>query len=325
VNKVYSQDLPTPVAHYTFDEDASDETGEYDGTLENDADIIDDADRGSVLELIDSGYVTIPIELADELEDFSFTTWIKYAGTVQWAGLMGLGMNTAKVAPYWDFHVRADSNLSFYGSASEVWPGDGTAAQVVDFKITSEWTHIAFTFTLGTGGAVYVNGELQTLEDWNSSNDHDVSPSILGAEVFTIGRDAFNQGTLTNTLIDDFRFFDKALTEEEVSAIYNYVPNSIENKNLTNDISKIQIYPNPVNSEANIKFHIPESKHIKLSVFNMYGQEIDVIVDDFRNSGTYSVRFDCSDLVSGIYFIRLDSDGLYAAKRMNILKSLTYE
>jgi hypothetical protein len=116
--------------------------------------------------------------------------------------------------------MRADGKLSFYGSLVDVWPGDGTAQVVTGFTIPAEWIHIGFTFTLGTGGAVYVNGEAQTLEPWNSSNDHDVSPSMIAAEIVNIGRDTFNQGTLTNTLIDDFKFYNVALSAEEVAAIY---------------------------------------------------------------------------------------------------------
>jgi hypothetical protein len=209
------------IADYSFDVDASDATGNYNGTLEGDAAIVDDAERGAVLGLTADGYVSIPPALANELDNFSFTTWVKYGGTVQWAGLLGMGQATSHSTPYWDFHMRADGVLSFYASLVEVWPGDGTAQTVTGFTIPAEWIHIGFTFTLGTGGAVYVNGVAQTLAPWNSSNDHDVPPSAINAEIITIGRDTFNQGTLTNTLIDDFKFYNVALSEDEVAAIYD--------------------------------------------------------------------------------------------------------
>lgn len=319
-DNVCSQDQPTPIADYTFDTDASDATGNYNGTFEGDAAIVTDADRGGVLELTETGYVTLPIALKDELNSFSFSAWVKYGGTVQWAGLLGIGMNTLNQAPYWDFHIRAeDKFLSFYGSLLEVWPGDGTAMIVSNFTITEEWTHIAFAFELGVGGAVYVNSELQTLEPWNSSNDHDVSPKMTGAEIITIGRDAFNQGVLTNTRIDDFRFYNLAINAEEVWAIYaNILPSSVE-KNDINDRDVVRIYPNPVSTVANIKFQIPESSHVKLGICNVHGQEIAVIADEFRNAGTHTLSFDGSDLESGVYFIRLESNGNFTTERMIIL------
>jgi hypothetical protein len=321
VNTVSSQTQPDPIADYTFDEDASDATGNYNGTLEGDAAIVDDPDRGGVLELTETGYVTVPVDITNELDNFSFTAWVKYGGTIQWAGLMGIGMLTANKAPYWDFHIQAEQRiLSYYGSLLAVWPGDGTAQTVTEFTMPEEWTHIAFTFQLTVGGAVYVNSELQTQEDWNSSNDHDVSPKMLGAEIVTIGRDAFNQGTLTNTRIDDFRFFNKTIDEDEVFAIYeNVLPSSVE-KDVINDLYNVRIYPNPVRAQANIRFHIPENRHVKLGICNIHGQEIAVIADDFRNAGTHTIAFDGSDFESGVYFIRLESDGHCTTKRMTILK-----
>jgi len=328
VNTIYSQILPTPIAAYKFEDDASDEMGNYDGTLVNDAKIVNDVQRGgNVLSLIDSGYVTIPIELAAELDNFSFTAWVNYGGDVPWAGLMGLGMFAKNVAPYWDFHIQGPEGegrgkLSFYASAVLVWPGDGTAQTVVgDYRLPiEEWTHLALTFELGTGGAVYADGELLELEPWNSSNDHDVSPSILGAEIFTIGRDAYNQGTLTHTKIDDFRFYDVAITPEDVAAIYAGLEPSSIGKNITHDNDVVQIYPNPFKTETTIKFHIPESRNVKLSVNNVFGQEIAVIVDDFRNAGTYSLSFDGSGLQSGVYFIRFESNGHSTFERVLLLK-----
>jgi hypothetical protein len=214
-------EAPEPIADFSFDVDASDATGNYNGTLEGDAAIVDDAERGAVLGLTADGYVSLPPELANELENFSFTSWVNYGGDVQWAGLLGMGAAAGHTTPYWDFHMRADGVLSYYGSLVDVWPGDGTAQTVTDFTIPAEWIQIAFTFELGIGGTVYVNGVAQTQTPWNSSNDHDVSPSMIAAEMVNIGRDCFNQGTLTNTLIDDFKFYNVVLTADEVVAAYD--------------------------------------------------------------------------------------------------------
>jgi hypothetical protein len=44
---------------------------------------------------------------------------------------------------------------------------------------------------------------------------------MIAAEMVNIGRDCFNQGTLTNTLIDDFKFYNVVLTADEVVAAYD--------------------------------------------------------------------------------------------------------
>ncbi|MFC1569427.1 LamG-like jellyroll fold domain-containing protein [bacterium] len=311
-----------PIANYSFDVDASDATGNFNGTLEGDAAIVDDAVRGKVLFLESTGYVSVPPEVTATMENFSFTAWMDFSGSNEWAGLMGMGVAGGGSAPYWDFHVRSGGELSFYGSEIATWPGDGTA-QTVDFNLLDldpGWVHIALTFTLGSVPLCYVNGEVQTTTDWNSSNDHDVSPQLIVPDEVMIGKDCFNQNTLTSTKIDEFQFFDTALTEEEVIAIYNGATNVEEEVGLASSYQLAQNYPNPFNPETSIKFDIPESSHVKLSVFNIDGQEMAVLVDDFRNAGTYSALFNGSNLTSGVYFYRLEANGHNTTKRMILMK-----
>ena len=81
-----------------------------------------------------------------------------------------------------------------------------------------------------------------------------------------------------------------------------------------------QNYPNPFNPETTIQFEIPENSDVKLGVYNILGQEIAVLVNDFRNAGTYSVSFNGSNIPSGIYFYRLESNGYNTTKQMLLLK-----
>ena len=71
--------IPAPklVAEYVFDYDAKDATGKYDGTLQGDATLVRDEDRGTVLSLTSDGYVSLPPEVTDVLDDFSVSAWVK--------------------------------------------------------------------------------------------------------------------------------------------------------------------------------------------------------------------------------------------------------
>ena len=79
-------------------------------------------------------------------------------------------------------------------------------------------------------------------------------------------------------------------------------------------------YPNPFNPETTIKFEIPGNGYVNLAVYNIQGEEVAVLINDFRNAGTYSVSFNGSNIASGIYFYRLESNGYSAVKRMLLLK-----
>lgn len=81
-----------------------------------------------------------------------------------------------------------------------------------------------------------------------------------------------------------------------------------------------QNYPNPFNPSTTIQFSLPQSGNVKLSVYNIRGQQVTTLVNGVRNAGVYSVTWDASNLSSGIYFYRLESGTTVLTKRMTLLK-----
>ncbi len=82
-----------------------------------------------------------------------------------------------------------------------------------------------------------------------------------------------------------------------------------------------QNYPNPFNPSTRITFQTTrENEPVRLSVFNMLGQEIKVLVDNPLPPGQHTVEFNGSDLPSGIYFYQLSSLEGTLTKRMVLLK-----
>lgn len=81
-----------------------------------------------------------------------------------------------------------------------------------------------------------------------------------------------------------------------------------------------QNYPNPFNPETKIKFSIAAKNNIKISVFDVTGKEISVLIDSQLEPGTYEINFDASALTSGIYFYRLEADNFSETKRMILVK-----
>jgi hypothetical protein len=81
-----------------------------------------------------------------------------------------------------------------------------------------------------------------------------------------------------------------------------------------------QNYPNPFNPVTNFQFSIANSQLTILKVYDVLGREVATLVSEVKQLGTYSVRFDGSGLVSGIYFYRLDAGSFTSAKKMLLLK-----
>lgn len=76
-----------------------------------------------------------------------------------------------------------------------------------------------------------------------------------------------------------------------------------------------QNYPNPFNPTTNISFTLDRATHVTVSVTDLLGREVAVLVDEPRAAGVYTVAFDASALASGHYLYRIQA-GAYAAARL---------
>jgi hypothetical protein len=81
-----------------------------------------------------------------------------------------------------------------------------------------------------------------------------------------------------------------------------------------------QNYPNPFNPSTNVKFSVPEAGNVKLSVYNLVGEEVAVLVNGFSQAGTFEVTFDASNLSTGVYLYKLQSANSVQTKKMMLLK-----
>lgn len=81
-----------------------------------------------------------------------------------------------------------------------------------------------------------------------------------------------------------------------------------------------QNFPNPFNPETKINFNIVRAGAVKLSVYNLAGEEVSSLVNESLNAGSYSVSFNGLNLSSGVYFYRLQAEGYSEIKKMTLVK-----
>lgn len=81
-----------------------------------------------------------------------------------------------------------------------------------------------------------------------------------------------------------------------------------------------QNYPNPFNPSTTIQFGIPQSSNVKVSVFNILGEEIAVLVNGMMSAGNYKVTFNASNLPSGLYLYRIQADNFNQVRKMMLTK-----
>ena len=79
-------------------------------------------------------------------------------------------------------------------------------------------------------------------------------------------------------------------------------------------------YPNPFNPTTKITYSIPTASDVRLSVYNLLGEEVAALVSERQDAGTYSVDFSGGDLASGMYFYTLKAGHFVDTKKMMLIK-----
>ncbi|MCD6162401.1 MAG: VCBS repeat-containing protein [candidate division Zixibacteria bacterium] len=81
-----------------------------------------------------------------------------------------------------------------------------------------------------------------------------------------------------------------------------------------------QNHPNPFNPITNIEYGIPKESFIKISIYDILGREIDVIVNQYQQAGYFKVIWDASGLPSGLYFYKIQAGRYSKIRKMLLLK-----
>jgi len=93
-----------------------------------------------------------------------------------------------------------------------------------------------------------------------------------------------------------------------------------EEEILPSEYALFQNFPNPFNPSTQIKYAIPNGTNVKLKVFDILGKEIITLVNGYKNAGTYEVQFDASNLPSGVYLYRLETESFSQTKKLMLIK-----
>ena len=107
------------------------------------------------------------------------------------------------------------------------------------------------------------------------------------------------------------------------------IPVSVEddfssNKQIPSDYALSQNYPNPFNPTTSIKYQLPKSGVVKISVYDILGAEVLKLVNEEKSAGYHEIQFDANSanggLASGIYIYRIQAADFIQSKKMILLK-----
>jgi len=80
------------------------------------------------------------------------------------------------------------------------------------------------------------------------------------------------------------------------------------------------IHPNPFNNSVKLNFTLAVDNQMKLSVYDISGREIEVLLSEYRNAGAYSYTWNANNNTSGLYILRLESEALIISQKVTLIK-----
>ena len=233
----------------------------------------------------------------------------------------------------WDIVESSDASNGRYITAK-------AGFEQTDGPPTSDDGTLSITFTADTAGYFKLLGRMNnpSYNDdsfWVKMDDGDYQePNGLvtsGWQWVNIGSYKLEKGE--HTLVIGFRE-DGATLDKIAITNYEQLPSGFgdlalnaceftSNETITEtpgDFTLSQNYPNPFNPQTVISYQLPLTSTVKLSVFDMAGRELAVLVDSKQSAGTHEITFDASKLATGTYIYRLVTPAGTISRKMLLMK-----
>ena len=222
--------------------------------------------------------------------------------------------------------------LSSNEAVGRIQNGDGThvdgacftfAGQPGDFNLTYEAYDVDQTseVTMLLNNTEVGNADKTANNRWSSVQNLTLPDAL-------VSNTAVNMLAFVNTNNPPRDYFWGVRNVNSVPTSINTQPvafNSGETKNnFTNDqpdsYKLLQNYPNPFNPTTTIRFALPISGKVKLTLYNLRGELIETLVNGEKSAGFYNIQVRADNLPSGVYFYRLETGAFTASRKMVLEK-----
>ncbi|MDX1419739.1 MAG: zinc-dependent metalloprotease [Rubricoccaceae bacterium] len=231
-------------------------------------------------------------------------------------------------------------------------PASGTATVAISGPSTigSDGGVVEFTITVSNASGAAFAGEywaLATLPNGNPYNNDVVSPTAIAlddgqsqtvtyfrnvprrapAGIYTVT--AYAGQSYPNDFDDSDSFqLTKAAAREggasDVAALWS----PVEAAPLAAPVaasaeagpSLLDLYPNPMDARATVRYAVGAAGTVRVSVYDVLGREVAVLADGTHGAGTHAVGFDAQGLPSGVYVVRVRTEGAVATQRVTLAR-----
>lgn len=86
------------------------------------------------------------------------------------------------------------------------------------------------------------------------------------------------------------------------------------------DFKLFQNYPNPFNPSTTISFNLPKEEFVELTIYDINGRALKVLVSEFMSAGNHSLLFEAKDFASGVYFYKIKTNSFSSTKKLILLR-----
>jgi flagellar hook assembly protein FlgD len=98
------------------------------------------------------------------------------------------------------------------------------------------------------------------------------------------------------------------------------VTNVANDNNSLQSFSLLQNYPNPFNPSTLIRYALPSSAHVKLTIHDILGREIATLVNEEQSAGWKEIQWNAQNFASGMYLVRMSANNFTQAKKILLMK-----
>jgi hypothetical protein len=191
---------------------------------------------------------------------------------------------------------------------------DNLPATAKDYHEVSKWVTIDW---MGWRVVEWDLGDPESVGEWA---DPDSAGERLGNGILegTLRFDSFQLTHDENTAPSGTLYFSNLRLVKKKYEIVNDIAD--ENLDIPQQFALKQNYPNPFNPATIIPFEVSRTGQVRLTIYNVLGQEVAVLLNRIMPAGRFQVRFDGLNLASGIYIYELRSEDISLRKPMILLK-----
>jgi photosystem II stability/assembly factor-like uncharacterized protein len=273
---------------------------------------------GGIFKLSEDGNSWSPVVTGSDTADFAAISSLAAKDTILFAGTLTVGIyrstdngtswtlsNTGLTQTSVNALAASDSNL-FTGTTQGVfrsnnngtnWFAAGLGNHIVEELAMNETNLYAKTYD----GGMFVSTNYGL--SWKEFD----SEESAGINILSLAADKLNLYAGSN-----------------LGIIYKPV-SEITSVNYSNIASPsafklFQNYPNPFNPTTIISYELPAASHVTLKLYDVIGREIKTLLDERQLTGIHSVKFNASNLASGIYFYSITAGTFHQARKMVFIK-----